>query len=245
MNFKKSISILTVITLIFSLIEPIHSSANTFSDGEIKDNSIEAIDINTKFVESELEVQKPEHNIKYPELALEETEFSNIPDIQPMCGPPCGLIAVIATRAIVSGVSRAILKNSAGKTIKTLVPAPKNAAANAVKNYTTKSVKANGRTYSVTKTDMKHFLERHSMNHWNGSWAPGKTSQTFFYQGMTIQRLDTIILNGLKQNASKLPSSGFKQFNYTYNNITYVIRVNGTTKRVTQIYPKKTYVNPY
>lgn len=29
------------------------------------------------------------------------------------------------------------------------------------------------------------------------------------------------------------------------NNITYVIGVNGTTKRVTQIYPKKTYVNPY
>ena len=118
MNFKKSISILTVITLIFSLIGPIHSSANTFSDGEIKDNSIEAIDINTKFVESELEVQKPKHNIIYPELALEETEFSNIPDIQPMCGPPCGLIAVIATRAIVSGVSRAILKIQQVKLLK-------------------------------------------------------------------------------------------------------------------------------
>lgn len=233
--------------LLFTLLSPMHSNASAASDGEVNDYNFESTEKTTPYiqlVETELELVKPDSTILNPDFALEETELYVDSEISPMCGPPCGLIAVIAVRAIVSGVTRAVLKNSAGKTIKTVVPAPRGAAANAVKSYTTKSHTINGKTYTVVPERMEHFLKRHSMNHWDGSWAPSTANQTFFYEGMTIQRIDQIILNGLKHNASKLPTSGFKQVEYTYNGIEYVIGIDGSSRRVTQFYPKKTYVNP-
>lgn len=98
---------------------------------------------------------------------------------------------------------------------------------------------------------MIHFLQRHSMAHWNGSWSPAGTAQTFFYRGITVQRLETIIANGMRANASAINTQRLRyldglrnnwyQFNYQYNGITYRIGVNLQTRRVNQIYPTTTY----
>ena len=124
MNFKKYISLLAIMTLIFSLVTPMTSNANAFSV-EVNDYNYESTEKtlgDTQLVETESELVKPYSPILNPDFTLEETELSRDVEISPMCGPPCGLIAVTVVRGVVGSASRAILKNSAGRTVKTLVP---------------------------------------------------------------------------------------------------------------------------
>lgn len=71
------------------------------------------------------------------------------------------------------------------------------------------------------------------------------TKRHLLYTGMTPQRIETIIIAGVRANASKLSSRGFVRIDYTYNNIVYRIGVDTNLGRVTQFYPKKTYISPY
>ena len=233
MNFKKIISLLTVFTLVFSLLAPLQSSANDFT-GESNETNL----IFEPFIEYNEEVTS---SFLESDLVFDSNEIT----IEPMCGPPCGYIAVIAVRSVVNGVARAILKNSAGKTIKTIVPAASGAAANTARNYVVKNITVNGKSFSIPQERMKHFLERHSMNHWNGSWAPNNTPQSFFHPGMTVQQIEKIAFDGLRANSSKLVGEGFITFNHSHNGIVYQIGVNMKQRAITQIYPRTTYVSPF
>ncbi|WPK12737.1 hypothetical protein R6U77_03270 [Lysinibacillus louembei] len=226
MNFKKIISLLTVFTIIFSLLAPLQSSANDFT-GENNETNLN--------FESFIEYNEDATNgFLESDLVFDSNEII----VEPMCGPPCAMIAV----TVVKEGGKALLKSGL-RLIKTVTPATAGAASRAVANYVPKTVTIGKETYTITARNMQHYLERHSMKHWNGTW---EYNQDFFHTGMTLNRLETIATSGVKANASKIANStsDFVTIDYMYEGIGYRIGVNKATKRIEQLYPRATFVNP-
>ncbi|RND01089.1 hypothetical protein [Lysinibacillus halotolerans] len=197
--------------------------------------------------QEELELHSPitlEDNF-VPDEAIRKDEY------QIMCGPPCGYIAVIAVRALVSGTYRYYLKRTAtSATLATVTSQPVSRVAPVIANYSPRVFSAGGRSYKITKQDMQHFLQRHHMNYWNAGIRAPQNGQTFFVKNMSTRTLDHIASQAVQRNATAISTARSKgwsftnQITYTYNGITYRVGVDLVNNRVTQLYPLTTYIAP-
>lgn len=91
-------------------------------------------------------------------------------------------------------------------------------------------------TFLLDKSGMKHILERHHIEYWEGSI---KKAQSFFKKNTTLDDISDIINDIMKQNRETLIKKGTRgmyQIERTYNGIDYVVGLkNG---RIGQFYPK-------
>jgi hypothetical protein len=87
----------------------------------------------------------------------------------------------------------------------------------------------------LDKSGLKHILERHHPNFWNGTT---KATQSFFPKNMSVDEIRSGIGEVLKQNAARvgqIGSNGVGQIEGTVNGIRYVLGLN--RGRVGQFYP--------
>ncbi|WP_420882910.1 EndoU domain-containing protein [Xenorhabdus ehlersii] len=82
---------------------------------------------------------------------------------------------------------------------------------------------------------MKHFLERHHPEYWDGSI---KAKQSFFSRDMSINDMSNAIESVMKQNRDTMVSKGTigkYQITGSYNGQNYVVGFN--KGRIGQFYP--------
>lgn len=91
-------------------------------------------------------------------------------------------------------------------------------------------------TFLLDKSGMKHILERHHPNFWDGSV---KKTQSFLNKNMSIDDVSDAVHEVMKQNRDTLinkGTTGMYQITGTVDGIDYVVGLkNG---RVGQFYPK-------
>ncbi|MYL56184.1 hypothetical protein GLW20_01535 [Virgibacillus halodenitrificans] len=138
-----------------------------------------------------------------------------------------GLVA----RVVISGGKHVIKWGS-----KIFKKAPKSKVTNALKNFKTATYKTGSHTFKLTKTDMKHMLERHHPKYWNGTV---KKKQTFYNPNLSVNDVKNIAMSIAKQNRNTLKSKGTNstfQVQGTVNGVKYVLGV--TKGHIKQLYPK-------
>ncbi|MEH3001092.1 MULTISPECIES: hypothetical protein [Bacillus] len=136
---------------------------------------------------------------------------------------------VLVGRLVLQGGSKLIKVGT-----KTFKKAPKSKVVNSLKNYKGATYKAGSKTYKITKSDMKHMLERHHPKYWNGT---SKKTQTFFDSRLSVKDIERIAINVAKQNRTKLSKikvSG--QVEGKVDGVKYVLGVSNGHMR--QLYPK-------
>lgn len=114
--------------------------------------------------------------------------------------------------------------------------APKDKVTNALSKYKTGTYKTGSYTYNLTKTDMKHMLERHHPKYWNGT---AKTKQTFLNPNLSVTDVKKIALSIAKQNKKTLSKKGTNstfQVTGKVDGVTYVLGI--TKGHIKQLYPK-------
>ncbi|WHX88036.1 T7SS effector LXG polymorphic toxin [Bacillus paralicheniformis] len=109
---------------------------------------------------------------------------------------------------------------------------------NALSNFKSKKMTFGDQHFLLDKKGMKHILERHHPEYWDGSV---KTTQSFFKKDLSIDDITKAIESILKQNRDTLTDKGFRgttgkqQLTGTYNGVKYVV---GFKKgRIGQFYP--------
>lgn len=140
--------------------------------------------------------------------------------------------AVLVGRLIIKSATR--LAKIGSKTYKKV---PKSKVVNALKNYKGTAYSTGSKKYVITKTDMKHMLERHHPRYWTDSKKNVK-KQTFFDSKLSIKDVESIAINVAKQNRSglsKVSSTGSKQFTGTVDDVKYVMGVE--KGHIRQLYP--------
>ena len=118
---------------------------------------------------------------------------------------------------------------------KKVVKAVPESVINAIKTFGGRRFVVNGQTYILDKKGLRHFLERHHPDFWNGTT---KQAQSFFGRGITIRDIEHIIEEILKQNKGKVAgigTNGVGQIEGIVNGIKYVIGLN--KGRIGQLYP--------
>ncbi|NPT38652.1 RHS repeat-associated core domain-containing protein [Paraburkholderia xenovorans] len=107
---------------------------------------------------------------------------------------------------------------------------------NALRNFRGRKFRFGSETFSLDKSGMKHILERHHPEYWDGSV---KAKQSFFDSKMSIGDVSDAVGNVMKQNSSLLESKGAQgmyQIKGTYGGTDYVLGVNNG--RIGQFYPE-------
>ncbi|QLY81941.1 hypothetical protein [Clostridium intestinale] len=107
---------------------------------------------------------------------------------------------------------------------------------NALSNYESKKWIFDNEEFMLDKSGMKHILERHHPEYWEGSV---KSTQTFLDKDMSIDDITDTISEVLKQNREMLikkGTNGMYQIEGTINGVTYVVGLN--KGRVGQFYKK-------
>lgn len=113
--------------------------------------------------------------------------------------------------------------------------APASAVTNALKNFTTATYKSGSHTFKLTKTDMKHMLERHHPKYWNGT---AKSTQTFYNPNLSVNQVKDIAISIAKQNSKTLSSKGTNstfQVEGKVNGVKYVLGIQ--KGHIHQLYP--------
>jgi len=107
---------------------------------------------------------------------------------------------------------------------------------NALDNFQSRKLTFGNQSFLIDKRGMKHILERHHPDYWDGSI---KAKQTFLDKDMTIDEVADAIESIMKQNRDTLLKNG-TTFSYqikgTYNGVEYVVGFN--KGRVGQFYPE-------
>ncbi|MGV9189603.1 hypothetical protein ACTOVN_07955 [Arcanobacterium canis] len=113
--------------------------------------------------------------------------------------------------------------------------APASRVVNALKNFSALTFRAGSNVVRLDKSAMKHILQRHHPQYWNGT---KKGTQTFFNPEMSVSDVRATINGALRQHASSLRKLGSKTGTYTvtYNVIKYKLVVS--KGRVVQFYPR-------
>lgn len=114
--------------------------------------------------------------------------------------------------------------------------APKSKVTNALANYKTLSYKTGSHTFKLTKTDMKHMLERHHPKYWDGSV---KKDQTFYNPDLSVNDVKNIahtIAKNKKSTLSKKETNSTFQVEGKVNGVEYVMGI--TKGHIKQLYPK-------
>lgn len=134
-------------------------------------------------------------------------------------------------------------KNSAleifktSSTVQGLKKAKPHEVVNELKTFQSRKYIFGGQSFLIDKRGMKHILERHHPNLWDGSV---KAQQSFFNKEMTVNDVADAIESIMKQNREELTKKGTKfsyQIRGIYEGQQYVV---GFQKgRVGQFYPEK------
>ncbi|WP_246246098.1 EndoU domain-containing protein [Paenibacillus lemnae] len=107
---------------------------------------------------------------------------------------------------------------------------------NALDNFQSRNFTFGDQSFLIDKRGMKHILERHHPDYWDGSI---KAKQTFLNKDMTINEVADAIESIMKQNRDTLLENG-TNFSYqikgTYHGVEYVVGFN--KGRVGQFYPE-------
>jgi Pre-toxin TG len=119
--------------------------------------------------------------------------------------------------------------------IEGMVKAEPSKVVNVLANFQSKKFVVDNQTFLLDKRGMKHILERHHPEYWDGSI---KAKQTFLRKNMSIDEIVNAIETIIRQNRDTLLKNG-TTFSYqikgTYNGIEYVVGFN--KGRVGQFYP--------
>jgi hypothetical protein len=122
------------------------------------------------------------------------------------------------------------------KNILGIKKAEPNKIINALSKFKGKKMLFGDKTFLLDKSGMKHILERHHPNFWNGSI---KKTQSFLDKNMSTDDITNAIHDIMKQNRDTLIERGTKgmyQIKGTYNSVDYVVGFkNG---RIGQFYPE-------
>ncbi|MCY8565308.1 T7SS effector LXG polymorphic toxin [Bacillus sonorensis] len=109
---------------------------------------------------------------------------------------------------------------------------------NALSSFKSRKMTFGNQLFLLDKKGMKHILERHHPEYWDGSV---KTTQSFFKKDLSIEDIANAIESILKQNRGVLTEKDFRgttgkqQITGTYNGVKYVV---GFKKgRIGQFYP--------
>ena len=98
---------------------------------------------------------------------------------------------------------------------------------NVLNGFSGKNFKFGSSILKLDKKGIKHMLERHLPNFWNGSI---KTSQSFFNPKMSVPDITSAIESILMLNHARIPRAGasriVRQFEGVYNGVRYVVGVN-------------------
>lgn len=114
--------------------------------------------------------------------------------------------------------------------------APTSKVTNALSSFQTATYKTGSHTFKLTKTDMKHMLERHHPEYWDGSV---KSSQMFYNPNLSVADIKDIAMSIAKQKSSELAKKGTNatfQVEGTVNGVEYVLGI--TKGHIKQLYPK-------
>lgn len=90
--------------------------------------------------------------------------------------------------------------------------------------------------FLLDKKGMKHILERHHPEYWNGTV---KKKQTFLDKNLSVNDVVNIVQDVMEQNRATLINRGTissYQISGTVNGIEYVVGLNNG--RIGQLYPK-------
>lgn len=115
------------------------------------------------------------------------------------------------------------------------VVAPGSRVVNALRKFAPITFRAGSNVVRLDKSAMKHILQRHHPQYWNGT---KKSTQSFFNPKMSVSDVRATIHGALRQHASSLRKLGSKAGTYTgtYNGVKYKLVVS--KGRVVQFYPR-------
>lgn len=146
---------------------------------------------------------------------------------------------MIQSRSIWGLIARVVVvggKNVIQWGTKIFKKAPTSKVANALSSFQTATYKTGSHTFKLTKTDMKHMLERHHPEYWDGSV---KSSQTFYNPNLSVADIKDIAMSIAKQKSSELAKKGTNatfQVEGIVNGVEYVLGI--TKGHIKQLYPK-------
>ena len=106
---------------------------------------------------------------------------------------------------------------------------------NDLKNFSGKDYHIGNQTFKLDKSGMKHILERHHPEYWDGSV---KSQQSFFDKKMSISDISDAIDSVMKQNRNVLESRGslrMYQIKGIHNGTEFTLGLN--KGRIGQFYP--------
>ncbi len=115
------------------------------------------------------------------------------------------------------------------------VPAKPEKVVNALKNFAGKDFHIGSQTFKLDKSGMKHILERHHPEYWDGS---SKAQQSFLSSKMSINDVTDAITAVMKQNREVLVnrgSQGMYQIQGIHDGVEYTLGLN--KGRIGQFYP--------
>ncbi|WP_369901458.1 hypothetical protein [Bacillus manliponensis] len=215
----KLISILSSLALLFSFLVP------SFSFAMEEPTSIESVEENNIVLDTDDLDSTELNDIDWNSIPIEKNEeVEEEPQIQPRI---LGLVA----RVVWIGGKQVIKWGS-----KTFKKAPKSKVTNALSTFKTATYKAGNHTFKLTKTDMKHMLERHHPEYWNGTV---KGTQTFYNPNLSVNGVKDVAISVAKQNSKILAKKGTNstfQVEGTVNGVRYVLGI--TKGHIRQLYPK-------
>jgi len=210
---------------------------------EVKDliDGKEVTQITTYFINEFGDKEK----VDYYETGIDYLEVSN-ELIQPMCGPPCLFVAVVVVR---QGTSYLLKRSLTSATLRTVASQPATRVAPVISSYTPHTVNVSSRTFTITKSNMQHILQRHHQTYYHAG-AGNPVNQTFFYDNISTGAINNIATQALRQNATLIDDyiragKGYINVPTTYNGVTYQVGAQLTgSRQITNIYPTITYIAP-
>lgn len=108
---------------------------------------------------------------------------------------------------------------------------------NATKDYVGKTYQIGSHQLGLNRTKMKHILERHHPDFWNGTI---KNNQSFFPKNTSFQKIENSLSKVITQNRDKIISKGTNSTYQLRGNVDGVDYVLGINKgQIGQFYPVK------
>lgn len=113
--------------------------------------------------------------------------------------------------------------------------APGARVVNALRSFSTLTFRAGSNIVRLDKSAMKHILQRHHPQYWNGTKS---SIQSFFNPRMSVSDVRSTIHGALRNHSSAIRKLGTRRGSYygTYNGVKYKLTIDNG--RVVQFYPR-------
>ncbi|WP_342558985.1 hypothetical protein [Metasolibacillus sp. FSL K6-0083] len=146
---------------------------------------------NVIFFDNNLEEISNFEDIDWDSISIEMVESNTI---QPYVAGLVARLVVSGGKYVIQWGSKIFKKAPKSK-------APKSKVTSASSSFQTATYKTGSHTFKLTKTDMKHMLERHHPEFWDGSV---KTKQTFYNPNLSVDDVKDIAMTIAKDNSKIL-----------------------------------------